>query len=369
METNSTILLINAETAQLRSYALKLRDLGFNVLISINYTQALDIASKKNPAALVFFIGENDNPNEDHAFRKITQLSVRFIFIDPLGKIKNETKLLHDNKHYFPYLINEAELVSVFKSEDSISYSGKDVSTKKILVVEDERLNQLLLKEIITELNIRHKVVSTYVEAFAELETKTYDLVISDAKLPDGNGIDLLRKFSATDLGFFIVSGHTKVELIERYGNFSCHKMITKPIEPYTVSKVICSFLGLNASEKPAATNESATKQYNPERVFKLFNNNVQEIENCFRSFIEYLSSVSASAKKVLLSGNVNEINQALHDVTNLCIYFDANYLLDLIKEYRDAEYTTTKINLVPKIKNEAEQLLSFYKNYNVIFS
>ena len=66
----------------------------------------------------------------------------------------------------------------------------------KILVIEDERsLQELIARALLKE----HYVVeeaATYDEAWEKLNMFSYDCVLLDIMLPDGNGLDLLKEFN-----------------------------------------------------------------------------------------------------------------------------------------------------------------------------
>lgn len=64
-----------------------------------------------------------------------------------------------------------------------------------VLVVEDEPLMQANLCEILAEFGWEVELASTRAEALAAAGRRTPDLVLLDIKLPDGSGLDLLRRW------------------------------------------------------------------------------------------------------------------------------------------------------------------------------
>src|ERR1700690_2239075 len=79
---------------------------------------------------------------------------------------------------------------------------------KRILLVEDEGGIQTLLAEVLREENYEVDLAATVREAQKRLAAQTYDLVIADWKLPDGDG-RLIADW-ATELGAktFVMSGY-----------------------------------------------------------------------------------------------------------------------------------------------------------------
>ena len=64
----------------------------------------------------------------------------------------------------------------------------------KILVVDDDELICWALQREFESLNIFTRFVETAMDALAELQKDTYDLVFLDFHLPDGNGNELLEE-------------------------------------------------------------------------------------------------------------------------------------------------------------------------------
>ena len=82
----------------------------------------------------------------------------------------------------------------------------------RILVVDDE---PMLLSEVVEYLNRRGEQVvsaSGFRQARRLLETEPpFDALISDVRMPDGNGVDLVRfqlEHSAGRCACFLVTGH-----------------------------------------------------------------------------------------------------------------------------------------------------------------
>lgn len=75
-------------------------------------------------------------------------------------------------------------------------------SLKQILLIEDfeDIRNWLagLLREAFGEVSIAE--AATVAQAFAQLDTQSFDLIVIDLNLPDGTGVDILRRIKAQGL-------------------------------------------------------------------------------------------------------------------------------------------------------------------------
>ena len=69
----------------------------------------------------------------------------------------------------------------------------------KILVVEDERQLREVVRESLQKDRFVVETAADVSSAIGKLEAYSYDCVLLDIMLPDGNGLDILRKINAKD--------------------------------------------------------------------------------------------------------------------------------------------------------------------------
>lgn len=84
----------------------------------------------------------------------------------------------------------------------------------KILIVEDERKIGQFVQNGLQEASYSTKLVHTAADAEDALAESHYDAIILDLGLPDGHGLDLLRRWRAAKFAepVLIVSAHGQVE-------------------------------------------------------------------------------------------------------------------------------------------------------------
>lgn len=111
----------------------------------------------------------------------------------------------------------------------------------RILVVDDEAHMRKILSSILTELD--HEVVEAPAVglARAKLESSRYDLVITDQRMPDGEGLDLLNFARELDptLPIVFFSAYATVELAVEAMRLGAFDVISKPFMPETVEAVV----------------------------------------------------------------------------------------------------------------------------------
>jgi two-component system response regulator PilR (NtrC family) len=89
---------------------------------------------------------------------------------------------------------------------------GKREETPRVLVIDDEEDIRELIEMTISRMGLSVDCAGTVAEAKQLLEKRRYDLCLTDMRLPDGEGLEIVRLISAD-------YGKTPVAAITAYGN------------------------------------------------------------------------------------------------------------------------------------------------------
>ena len=123
---------------------------------------------------------------------------------------------------------------------------GHHWSGKAILVVEDDRFSAEFLRKLLQKTGALIFTGSTGEEARALFNSREFDLVLMDIRLPDTNGFDLTREFIQKRPGTRVIAqtAYTaeadKLEAME----CGCIEVVTKPISVSLLMKGISKVLG-----------------------------------------------------------------------------------------------------------------------------
>lgn len=103
-----------------------------------------------------------------------------------------------------------------------------------VLLVEDDDKLRLIMLDELKELGLSPYVASTIGEANNYLKSHLFDLVISDLKLPDGNGLELLEEFKKKSFSsgeFILITAFgTVVQAVDALKK-GAYDFITKPLD------------------------------------------------------------------------------------------------------------------------------------------
>lgn len=119
----------------------------------------------------------------------------------------------------------------------------------RILVVEDEPVNQFFLGRLLEKMGHSPCLASDATRAFACLEEEPFDMVLMDIQLPDMNGMEVTRKIRTAppakqraDIPIVAVTAFAMEANREQALASGMDDHISKPVELETLKKVISKF-------------------------------------------------------------------------------------------------------------------------------
>lgn len=103
----------------------------------------------------------------------------------------------------------------------------------KILVIDDEERMCQSLVTILKDLGYQAKAVSQANQALKEIEKDNYDLIVSDIKMPDLDGFDILKltKRQNKDSLVIFMTGYASLESAIEAINLGAYDYLTKPLD------------------------------------------------------------------------------------------------------------------------------------------
>jgi two-component system response regulator HydG len=103
-----------------------------------------------------------------------------------------------------------------------------------ILILEDDVTFSFMLSTWLRKKNANVNSVTSVAEAKQKIETGSYDLILSDLRLPDGDGIDLLRWLRETNLSipFIMMTSYAEIQTAVQSMKLGASDYVAKPICP-----------------------------------------------------------------------------------------------------------------------------------------
>lgn len=123
-----------------------------------------------------------------------------------------------------------------------------DLSNKKVLLVEDNKINQMITQKMLEKKNITCVIIDNGEEAIEHLKENSYNLVLMDVHLPGINGTEAtaeIRKFNTTTpiIALTAISLNENRDMLLSFG---MNEVITKPFLPEKFYEIVTQYLTSN---------------------------------------------------------------------------------------------------------------------------
>ena len=183
----------------------------------------------------------------------------------------------------------------------------------KILIVDDERSIRNTLKDILEVESYQVDVVESGIEALELIKENNYDVVFSDIKMPQMDGVELLQKIKVNnpETPIIMISGHGTIETAVDCIKKGAYDFIEKPIDLNRLLIVV-----RNALDR--------TKQASEIRILKRKIDQRYEMIGCSPSverLRKMIATVAPTDSRVLITGD----NGTGKEVVARQIYLQSN--------------------------------------------
>lgn len=114
-------------------------------------------------------------------------------------------------------------------------------SKLKVLIVEDNKINQLVTKKILEKLNYKCHIVEAGIEALEILKTITFDLILMDINMPGMNGFETTIKIRQNNITTPIIAltAFSKHEIEQEALNSGMNAVVIKPYKKSELYSII----------------------------------------------------------------------------------------------------------------------------------
>lgn len=155
------------------------------------------------------------------------------------GKIKLESEVGNGSSFTFDLCFKIG--IKEFSTEKILDYEESILKNRKLLLVEDNKINQMITKKMLKNKGITCTVVDNGEDAIKTLRNSNYDLVLMDVHLPGINGTVATQTVRTFDektpiIALTAISLNENKEMLLSFG---MNDVITKPFNPDDFYRII----------------------------------------------------------------------------------------------------------------------------------
>jgi len=256
---NGDILRIKQVINNLLSNAIKFTPSGKNIFLDIEYKnerlyvkikdEGIGISEKYQKNIFKAFTQEDSSTTRKYGGTGLG-LTISYKLVKAMGgEIKIKSKIGFGSTFYFdiPIPLGKEIEKPIIKKENS-NFNGK-----KVLLVEDNKANQMFMKIVLKKLELEFDIANDGVEAIQAYKSKKYDLILMDENMPNMNGIEATKEILAIEKDDKLT--HTPIVALtanalkgdrEKFLNAGMDEYLTKPLNREKLGVVLNEFFTQN---------------------------------------------------------------------------------------------------------------------------
>ncbi|HPG33148.1 MAG TPA: response regulator, partial [Lentimicrobium sp.] len=134
-------------------------------------------------------------------------------------------------------------------NEDAVDLSGQVFNGQRILLVEDNRINELIARKFMLEWNLKVDSASNGLEAIEKLNREYYHLILMDLQMPEMDGYmtsSIIRargKEPFISIPIIALTASLKSEVQEKITLAGMNDFVSKPFNPDELFQKLKIFL------------------------------------------------------------------------------------------------------------------------------
>ena len=165
------------------------------------------------------------------------------------GKIYMKSKLNEGTTFYFDIPMQYSnEVIQIEKEDFTEKTKDLDLSQLQILVVEDNKINQMITKKILNKMGLHCQVVDNGEAAVEKVRNENFSVVLMDIHMPGISGIEATKRIRAFDKKqtIFALTAVTLEDKMQEFEEAGFDDIISKPFKQEDFEKKLYQALTHN---------------------------------------------------------------------------------------------------------------------------
>ena len=298
----------------------------------------IGIASEFQDRIFTDFSQENDSISPQYGGTGLGLAISNEIISNMGGKIQFTSEKMKGSNFYFELNFD----IITDKIDINLPEKVKILEDIRILIAEDNPLNQLLLKSIFEKANIKHEIVSNGKILIESLLNDEYDIVLLDVQMPVMDGltaIKAIRKDLKSSIPVIAISANASKEDEKNYLQLGMNGVLSKPFLQDDLFKLINMLLpakhlnNSNNSKLIQQDIEQASPNYSLTTILDICNGDSVFLNELLKTLIENTTRLSDNIKLNAKDLEIDKIKFNVHQLKSTLRSINAEEALkDVLK-------------------------------------
>jgi CheY-like chemotaxis protein len=225
--------------------------------------------------------------------------------------------------------------------------SSKAGVARKILVAEDNPINQEVIREVLAELGYEAHVVDNGLLALTALEQEAYPLVLMDCQMPELDGYGAAREIRRRELSgrhipLIAVTAHAFEGEREKALSAGMDDYVTKPISASLLGEVIERWWPKSLSLEPESGERLASVKVQAGPILSdaapVLDASVRRSDAVAKVFLKHVPDQIATIGKALEAGDEAMLRGAAHKLKGSCLAVGVPRMAELCAQLEEGD-------------------------------
>lgn len=187
----------------------------------------------------------------------------------------------------------------------------------KILIIEDDTSFAQMLQKFLTKKGFDVLLSHNGIDGEKKIKEETLDLVLTDLRLPDYDGIQLISELNG-QIPIIVMTGYAEVASAVKAMKKGAYDYIAKPFTPEKILKVLENALQRAPAGNKANSNHNSEYETSDDDNISIEKKELEFVSDASQKLQEYITLVAPTDMSVLImgeSGTGKEVTaKAIHD-------------------------------------------------------
>lgn len=244
--------------------------------------------------------------------------------LERLNVLASLTKPLRPAKLYEMIMMQLKKIFNIKEASPQVLYTfDADVRNGRILLAEDNIINQQVATRVLMKLGYQVDVVVNGKEALDAIKTMAYDAILMDCQMPEMDGYtatEEIRKYEQqqsvhTFIPIIAMTAHALKGDRDKCIASGMNDYISKPIDVNTLADTLQKWISGNKFVflPPASSISTSETVVDKERLHAIFGDDHAAIAEFMKSFIDSTEELVTQIAGVIQDKNVQQAKELLH--------------------------------------------------------
>ncbi len=213
--------------------------------------------------------------------------------------------------------------------------TNENFKDKRILVAEDNEINQSLIRHLFSVWKLDYDLAANGKEALEKLKHNTYDLVLMDIQMPVMDGYTAVKEIRETlqlSTPVIAMTAHALTGEREKCLGFGMNEYISKPIRESQLLQLIGQFANISSNnhrEDPALGTDNPKQYICLDYMKEISGGDLAYEREVTLQFLEVVPETLSAIEKAWADKNFTAIKQFAHDMKTTVSIMGLNHLLN----------------------------------------